>query len=256
MLSRDSDIVGIKYFTARVTGRPGNAHAGQRQQTYFRALATVPKLTIHYGHFITRTATRRCVKDRRGKPAFVDVWVTEEKGSDVNLASHMLIDAFRARYDLAVVVSNDGDLKEPVHFVRHELKTPVGVLNPHGNRSYALSPRQLPRGSFYKPIRRAALRASQFPSTVPVEGAGREGDRPQATGVVAPENRNGRPEAAAHPAAEADRGVRCMISATAAARQDSQRSAHSGGVPILVPDVWIAADEALRLLWVSRPGPI
>jgi NYN domain len=167
MLGEDSDVVGIKYFTARVKGRPGNPHAGQRQQTYFRALTTVPGLTIHYGHFITRTATRRCVKDRRGKPAFVDVWVTEEKGSDVNLASHLLIDGFRARYDLAVVVSNDGDLKEPVHFVRHELKAPVGVLNPHGNRSYALSPSEIPRGSFYKPIRRAALRASQFPPQVP-----------------------------------------------------------------------------------------
>jgi hypothetical protein len=167
MLSSDSQIVGIKYFTARVKGRPGNPHAGQRQQTYFRALATVPNLTLHYGRFMTRTATRRCVKDRRGKPAFVEVWVTEEKGSDVNLASHPLIDAFRVRYDLAVVISNDGDLKDPVHFVRHELKLPVGVLNPHGNRSFALSPKVLPRGSFYKPIRRAALRACQFPPQVP-----------------------------------------------------------------------------------------
>jgi NYN domain len=168
MLSENSEIVAIKYFTARVKGRPGNPDAAQRQQTYFRALATVPRLTIHYGHFITRTATRRCVSDdRRGRPRFVEVWITEEKGSDVNLASHLLIDGWRARYDLAVVISNDSDLKEPVRLVREELKAPVGVLNPHGNRSWALSPKQLPRGSFYKPIRRAALRASQFPTQVP-----------------------------------------------------------------------------------------
>lgn len=148
-------------------GRPTNPHAAQRQQIYFRALATVPNLTIHYGRFFTRTATRRLVKDRKGKPAYAEVWVTEEKGSDVNLASHLLIDGWRARYDLAVVVSNDSDLKYPVHIVRHDLKAPVGVLNPHGNRSYALSPKVLPRSSFYKPIRRAALRASQFPSQVP-----------------------------------------------------------------------------------------
>jgi hypothetical protein len=86
-----------------------------------------------------------------------------EKGSDVNLASHLLVDGFRARYDLAVVISNDSDLKEPVRFVREELNAPVGVLNPHGNRSWALSPRVLPGGSFYKPIRVAALAASQFP---------------------------------------------------------------------------------------------
>jgi hypothetical protein len=168
MLSSDSDIVGIKYFTARVKVRPGNPHAGQRQQTYFRALATVPNLTIHYGRFLERAATRRCVKDdNRGRARFVEVWETEEKGSDVNLASHLLIDGWRARYDLAVVISNDSDLKEPVRLVREELNAPVGVLNPHGNRSWALSPKQLPRGSFYKPIRRAALRASQFPIQVP-----------------------------------------------------------------------------------------
>ncbi len=168
MLSGDSDIVGIKYFTARVKVRPGNPHAGQRQQTYFRALATVPNLTIHYGRFLERAATRRCVKnDRHGRARFVEVWETEEKGSDVNLASHLLIDGWRARYDLAVVISNDSDLKEPVRLVREEMKAPVGILNPHGNRSWALSPKQMPRGSFYKPIRRAALRASQFPSQVP-----------------------------------------------------------------------------------------
>ena len=80
---------------------------------------------------------RRCVKDRKGKPAYVEVWNTEEKGSDVNLASHLIIDGHKARYDLAVIISNDSDLKFPVHYVRTE------------------------------PIRRAALRASQLPPQVP-----------------------------------------------------------------------------------------
>jgi hypothetical protein len=163
VLRDDADIVAIKYFTARVKPRPGNPHQAQRQQVYLRALETVPNLTIHYGHFITRTATRRLVQDRQGRPAYAEIWTTEEKGSDVNLASHLLIDGFRARYDLAVVISNDGDLKEPVHFVRHDLQASVGVLNPHANRSWALSPKRLPRGSFYKPLRQAALAASQFP---------------------------------------------------------------------------------------------
>lgn len=163
MLRGDAEIVAIKDFTARVKPRSGNPNQAQRQQVYLRALETLPVLTIHYGHFITRTATRRLVQERKGRPAFAEIWTTEEKGSDVNLASHLLIDGFRRRYDLAVVISNDGDLKEPVQFVRHDLQVPVGVLNPHRNRSWALSPKQLPRGSFYKPLRRAALAASQFP---------------------------------------------------------------------------------------------
>ncbi len=53
-------------------------------------------------------------------------------------------------------------MKTPVEFVRGDLGAPFGVLNPHKNRSWALSPRELPKGSFYKPIRPAALAASQL----------------------------------------------------------------------------------------------
>lgn len=165
LLREDSDIVGIKYFTAKVQSRPTNPQTAQRQQVYMRALETIPGLSIHYGHFITRPASRLLVNPTK-RQRYADVWITEEKGSDVNLASHLLVDGFRARYDLAVVISNDSDLKEPVRFVREELEAPVGILNPHENRSWALSPKRLPRGSFYKPIREKVLAASQFPETL------------------------------------------------------------------------------------------
>jgi hypothetical protein len=162
----NDDIVAIKYFTALVKPRPGKPQTAQRQQIYLRALRTIPNLTIVEGHFLTSKVYARLVQPpRRGSPSRL-VWKTEEKGSDVNLASHLLIDGFRARYDLAVVISNDGDLKEPVRFVREDLNAPVGVLNPHQNRSWALSPKTLPEGSFYKPIRPGALAASQFAATV------------------------------------------------------------------------------------------
>lgn len=165
MLRDDAEIVGIKYFTAKVQPRPNNPQTAQRQQVYLRALATIPSLTIHYGHFITRPASRMLVNPTR-RQRYADVWITEEKGSDVNLASHLLVDGFRARYDLAVVISNDSDLKEPVRFVREELDAPVGILNPHKNRSWALSPKNLARGSFYKPIREKVLAVSQLPDVL------------------------------------------------------------------------------------------
>lgn len=166
LLRPTHQIVAVRYFTARVQPRPGNPKQAQRQQVYLRALATTPGLSIHYGHFLTRKVNRRLTRPpRRGSPNRL-VWNTEEKGSDVNLASHLLIDGFRARYDIAVVISNDSDLKTPVEFVRGELEAPVGILNPHKNRSWALSPRKLSAGSFYKPIRVAALAASQLPETL------------------------------------------------------------------------------------------
>ena len=59
----------------------------------------------------------------------VGFWVPEEKGSDVNLASHLLVDGFTGKYEVAVVVSNDADLLEPhPRLVRAVLGLPVGVV--------------------------------------------------------------------------------------------------------------------------------
>lgn len=56
----------------------------------------------------------------------------EEKGSDVNVASHLLVDVLTRRVDAAVVISNDSDLRFPVQFARQHV--PVGVINPSSNR--------------------------------------------------------------------------------------------------------------------------
>jgi hypothetical protein len=42
---------------------------------------------------------------RPGGPAAVEVIKTEEKGSDVNLATYLLLDAFRRDCDTAIVIS-------------------------------------------------------------------------------------------------------------------------------------------------------
>ena len=164
MLPHDQ-VAHIKYFTARVKPRAGNPQAAQRQQTYLRALRTTPDLSIYFGRFLTSKVRMPVVNP---PPATIEVFKTEEKGSDVNLATHLLVDGFRQRYERAVVISNDGDLKQPVDFVRNDLQLPVGVLNPHSRRSWALSPRPLPgpQGSFYRPIRGGPLAASQFAQTL------------------------------------------------------------------------------------------
>ncbi len=89
---------------------------------------------------------------------------TEEKGSDVNLATYLLADVFRADADTFVVVSNDSDLMEPIRVVSQELGYRVGIVNPHPTVSRALL---RTRPSFTKQIRRGALAASQFPEKLP-----------------------------------------------------------------------------------------
>jgi hypothetical protein len=88
----------------------------------------------------------------------VRVIKTEEKGSDVNLGTHLLNDGYKQDYEVAVVITNDSDLLEPIRIVRHELGLPVGILNPHKRPSRVL----LQHASFIKQIRKGVLAASQF----------------------------------------------------------------------------------------------
>lgn len=108
LLPRDN-IAQIKYYTARVKPQPHDRHAPIRQQIYLRALGTLPNLSIHYGHFPTHAVWMPDASSIRNPPDRVQVLKTEEKGSDVNLATHLVRDGFRKEYDLAVLVTNDSD---------------------------------------------------------------------------------------------------------------------------------------------------
>jgi hypothetical protein len=93
---------------------------------------------------------------------YTKVIKTEEKGSDVNIATHMLVDGFRNQYELAVLVSNDSDLLSPIRFIRYDLGKPIGLLNPHKYPSVTL----LPHVHFIKQIRKGVLAKSQFPNVL------------------------------------------------------------------------------------------
>ena len=62
----------------------------------------------------------------------VSVLNWEEKGSDVNVATHLLLDVLGGAVDAAVVVSNDSDLELPLRRVRE--RVPVGLVNPGANQ--------------------------------------------------------------------------------------------------------------------------
>ena len=52
----------------------------------------------------------------------------EEKGSDVNVATHLLTDVLTGAVDAAIVISNDSDLALPIRTARS--RVPVGLINP------------------------------------------------------------------------------------------------------------------------------
>lgn len=135
----ENDIACIKYFTAHVNAGPYDPDQPTPQQIYLRALETVPNLKIYLAPFGTGTEIRRCLL-----PLF---------------SSHLLFDGSQKSYEVAVIVSNDSDLCEPVKMARMELNRNIGILNPHQNDDCAMGS----YATFVKRIRQSDVAACQFP---------------------------------------------------------------------------------------------
>jgi hypothetical protein len=164
LLLQEYEITRVRYFTAHIKHQPNDPRAPQRQQVYLRALRTNPRIDIHLGHFRN---DRRDMPvhplqyDSTGKPVTVRVRKTEEKGSDVNLATYLLLDGFRESADAYIVVSNDSDLAEPMRVMIQEFGYTMGLVAPSGQPSNAL----LATGpQIIRELRAGVLAASQLPS--------------------------------------------------------------------------------------------
>jgi hypothetical protein len=108
-------------------------------------------------------------KRRRITPPLHDAVIAEvhsmeEKGSDVNLAVHLLNDAWKGLFDYAVVISNDTDLVEPIRMVTTERGKPVMVVCPG---RWSMAPKLRNVASPVRHIHSAMLRAAQFPPLIP-----------------------------------------------------------------------------------------
>ncbi|MFG0241828.1 MAG: NYN domain-containing protein [Phycisphaerales bacterium JB041] len=161
VLSRKNLVTRIRYFTANISSRGSDDESPLNQQVYLRALRTIPHLTIHYGYFMCHEVTMP-LADGSIPPKRVSVLKTEEKGSDVNLATYLLRDGFRDEYDCAVVISSDSDLVEPIRVTTTELGKLVGVVSPRPRQF-----RELQKyASFTKVVRGSVLQQCQFPDTM------------------------------------------------------------------------------------------
>ncbi len=100
----------IRYFTALVKPRPSDPNQDVRQRTFIRALQTLPNCSVHYGEFLQSEVRMHLAKPVAKGPATALVVKTEEKGSDVNLATYLLVDAYEHDFEVAVVITDDSDL--------------------------------------------------------------------------------------------------------------------------------------------------
>lgn len=158
------DINRVCYFTARLDPRPGNPSQRQRQQAYLRALATLPGFEAHYGHFRSGVKRRPLAEPVAGLPEYVLVRDSEEKGSDVNLATQLLVDGFNGEYEQAAIVSNDADFAGAMRYVRDDLGLRVTLVNPDPRN---VSPRELSGAATYvRRLWKSHLRRSLLPDSL------------------------------------------------------------------------------------------
>jgi uncharacterized LabA/DUF88 family protein len=164
ILDTQNKIVGIKYFTAHVSSTHDDPYKAIHQQLYLRALSKECKnLQIIKGQYTTHIVKKRLVTPINGSK-FAEVYHRTEKGSDVNLAVHLVNDAWLNQYDCGVVISGDSDLAESIKLARKTpIKKVIGVLAP-GKRG--MSKELIREASFIRSISRSALAASQFPTTI------------------------------------------------------------------------------------------
>ena len=171
-------VEAVKYFTARLRPRANDPDVPARQETYWHALRTVPEIEIIKGYFPPARPAKKplaCsiesmdLKVTAGTPQtgvppeMVRVMESNEKGTDVNLAIHLLNDAHHSRFEKAAVVSADSDLAGCISMARTESGLSIGVLNPHPEH-HCNNLRSV--SSFFVDIEPKHLHLSLFPDPV------------------------------------------------------------------------------------------
>lgn len=163
----------IRYFTATPRGLPHNPDVHIRHAIYIRALKTIPNLEVHPGQFLDREAVlpqfpfayHNYADPSKHPPLMVRVMRSEEKRSDVNIATYLLLDCFQNEFDEAVIISNDSDLSEPIKVVTRHFRKQVTVINPQRRGKIRWELKQA-ASSIMPGVNPTVLANSQFPPTI------------------------------------------------------------------------------------------
>ena len=125
------DITTIRYFSAKAKHNPDDPDQPTRQQMLFRALETLPMLTLHLDQHTS--VVKRGVL--RGDPdrTIRKFNTREEKGSDANLAAYLALDTSQHLVDVAIVITNDSHFAHAIEITIERTGIPVYIASPQPN---------------------------------------------------------------------------------------------------------------------------
>lgn len=123
-------LVGVKYFTASVLNDPS---AQSRQDHYIDALSSLHPEVVKVVLGRYQAKTKRCLECGKEYISY------EEKETDVNLATSIVVDALKGDFDAALIISADSDVGPAVKAAR--LNNPrlfIAAAFPPGRNSQEL----------------------------------------------------------------------------------------------------------------------
>lgn len=155
LLLPQQQLASVKYFTSRVSAAHGDPAQARRQATYLEALATLPGTSLYFGHYLSKAVQCHACGSQWQKH--------DEKMTDVNIATELLVDAFQDRFDTAMLVTADSDLAGPITRLRELFPAKrVVVVFPPDRASKRLD--QLASATLH--LGRGVLARSQLPDHV------------------------------------------------------------------------------------------
>lgn len=141
----------VCYFTSRVRDNPEK----QKRQSVFIDALVSKDIKVIYGHY--QANTQECL--RCG-----NIWSDpKEKMTDVNIATAIIVDAYKDKYDMAMLISGDSDLVPPIKEV-HNLFPDKRVFVAFPPKRHTASIANVAKGSLI--IGRKKLVDAQFDTEV------------------------------------------------------------------------------------------
>jgi len=175
-LTQSQQLEKVKYFTADISSENQKM---ARQKTYLNALEShcgkmieitkgryLKKNIRCYTHqYACRQANFAPCKNYHHNDCNGILSIPEEKKTDVNIATSMLVDCFQDHFDTAFLISADSDLVPPIQTIKriHPNKKII-VIFPPGRNSYEI--KQLQGEAYCRRIKEKHLLGSQLPQQI------------------------------------------------------------------------------------------
>ena len=129
MMLPNQELVEVNYYSARPLD---DQQAADNQDVLFSANLLNPKFKLHLGRY--KKKKFKCQNCGFKNKTY------EEKESDVRVATGMLVDMYKKRCDITIVVSADSDMIPSVEIIKQAApEHPVHVFVPPTQKSFALA---------------------------------------------------------------------------------------------------------------------